>query len=95
MKPHKHAEIIKAWADGAEIQSKIPGGDWSDCSAPRWYEGSEYRIKPKPKPDFYDYYNVSSKIGIVYYGKNTAHDLCNLKLTFDGETGLLKKAEVI
>ena len=23
MKPHKHAELIKAWADGAEIQQKV------------------------------------------------------------------------
>jgi hypothetical protein len=22
MKPHKHAELIKAWADGAEIERK-------------------------------------------------------------------------
>ena len=26
MKPHKHAELIKAWADGAEIQWKDADG---------------------------------------------------------------------
>lgn len=24
MKPHKHAELIKAWADGATIKANIP-----------------------------------------------------------------------
>ena len=98
MKPRRHAEVIKAWADGAKIQYRNNDmKDWDDmpeCS-PLWYETVEYRIKPEPKPDFHDYYNASSKIGIVYYGKDIANDLCNLKLTFDGETGKLKLAEVI
>lgn len=60
-KPHKHAELIKAWADGAEIEERYIGngdyegsewyvtnGDWSDT------ENWEYRIKPEPKPDVPD-----------------------------------------
>jgi hypothetical protein len=31
MKPHKHAELIKAWADGAEIEWRIKGVDWMPC----------------------------------------------------------------
>ena len=27
--PHKHAEVIKAWADGAEIQVNLLGS-WED-----------------------------------------------------------------
>ena len=48
MKPHKHAELIKAWADGAEIQIKNLFGDWVGTE-PLWGEHHEYRIKPKEK----------------------------------------------
>lgn len=43
--PHKHAELIKAWADGAEIQIKV-NGVWSDIPNPVW-SADVYRIKPK------------------------------------------------
>lgn len=48
-KPHKHAEAIKAWADGAEIQHRAYDGKWEDCNYPYWYEEKEYRVKPKTK----------------------------------------------
>lgn len=47
-KPHKHADVIKAWADGAEIQTRDIGGTWVECNDPRWFEVSEYRTKPEP-----------------------------------------------
>ena len=43
--PHVHAAIIKAWADGAEIQFKS-SGRWEDITSPCW-GANEYRIKPK------------------------------------------------
>lgn len=47
-KPHKHADIIKAWADGAVIQvwETI---SWQDCAShgPTWSENRRYRIKPE------------------------------------------------
>ena len=46
-KPHKHAALIKAWADGAEIQVKDSGARWLDMSKPTWREWNTYRIKPK------------------------------------------------
>ena len=52
-KPHKHAEQIKAWADGAEIQYKTAWAPntlciWRDCiNDPQWGDYTEYRIKPK------------------------------------------------
>ena len=51
MKPHKHAELIKAWADGqVEVEYRYPKDDgswslWKDliqCVFHDWYE---YRIK--------------------------------------------------
>ncbi len=48
MKPHKHAELIKAWADGAEIQYRLsPEEEWKDMGSPLWWDCNEYRIKPK------------------------------------------------
>lgn len=49
-KPHKHCEVIKAWADGAEIQVKDPAlNRWSPLitERPYWYEDMQYRVKPK------------------------------------------------
>lgn len=45
--PHKHRDLIKAWADGAEIQVKDSGARWADMSKPTWQEWTTYRIKPK------------------------------------------------
>lgn len=46
--PHKHAEVIKAWADGATVQVSTPAG-WEDMRcAPGWFDYNEYRIKPEP-----------------------------------------------
>jgi len=49
--PHKHAEFIKAWADGAEIQIKTLAGRWVTIGhvAPSWEVKHEYRIKPEPQ----------------------------------------------
>lgn len=43
--PHKHAELIKAWADGAEIEMKGTGG-WLTNRSPLWWADYQYRIKP-------------------------------------------------
>ena len=49
---HKHAEIIKAWADGAKIQYKWSGEwcDWKAETAPEFNPLKDYRIKPE-KPE--------------------------------------------
>lgn len=47
---HKHAELIHAWADGAQIQIKDKQTGWEDLySAPSWRDDFEYRIKPEEK----------------------------------------------
>ena len=49
--PHKHAELIKAWADGAEIQysAGFEGNlDWrTNPNEPSWHDTTDYRIKPQ------------------------------------------------
>lgn len=48
MTPHVHADLIKAWADGAIIQFYTTTG-WIDCTGnmPEWNEKRQYRIKPE------------------------------------------------
>jgi hypothetical protein len=45
---HKHAELICAWADGAEIEYKDYDGRWYVIKYPMWHDHTEYRIKPEP-----------------------------------------------
>ena len=44
MKPHKHAELIKAWADGAQIERRYSDCYWTVVEQPVWNPDSEYRI---------------------------------------------------
>lgn len=47
MKPHKHAEVIKKWADGHQIQFRHnPNESWADILDPAWNIDAEYRVKP-------------------------------------------------
>jgi len=47
---HKYVELIKAWADGAQIQFRLWGGiEWLDTATPQWEVKYEYRIKPEEK----------------------------------------------
>ena len=94
---HKHADLIHAWADGAEIQYRpVPEyGEWKD--APRhliWDNLAEYRIKPEPKPNYVLYINFHFNLGTTQV-KESPFSEANLKLTFDGETLELKSAEVL
>ena len=100
MKPHKHAELIKAWADGAEIQAKLAEGygtgEWYDTDIPTWGLDKEYRIKPEQKPDVVGYcYLHTGGVTEGFYVFADRSINSNLKLTFDGKTGELKSAEVL
>ncbi len=53
-KPHVHAEVIKAWADGATIQfwDRV-NKEWDNVfdNNPSWAETEKYRVKPEVKSD--------------------------------------------
>jgi hypothetical protein len=88
---HKHADLIHAWADGAQIQYFYHGEwvDWESYTSPSWGKTIEYRIKPDPKPDVVVERCIASWTGI-------STNLCpNIRVVFDGETGNLKSAEVL
>lgn len=93
--PRVHAELIKAWADGAEIEVYSLDREWVSLTGyvPSWNKYSKYRIKPEPKPDAIRYADVTGLTMHLY--SNVKDGASNLKLTFDGETGKLKSAEVL
>ena len=49
---HKHADLIHAWAEGAEIEIKL-GAEWCNEEKPEWHTTFEYRIKPK-EPEWWE-----------------------------------------
>jgi hypothetical protein len=103
MKPHVHAELIKAWADVAEIEFYDPFRDTflKHHSTPSWSETVLYRIKPKPKPDIV-LFSIARpiseingfRVALVSDGYPVAAG-CNLKLVYDGETLAFKSAEAV
>lgn len=100
MKPHKHAALIKAWADGAEIELYDGGvGQWLLSPTPRWYNECQYRIKSEPKPDVVKFANVYLNCdGSAVFDVCGATHGCGgdaIKFTFDGETLKLKAVEMI
>jgi len=102
---HIHAELIKAWADGAKIEARyLKASGWTEWRLEEggfiWYKsGAEYRIKPEPKPDVVNYLEIGdNKQNSIYvprieYACN--FNEANLKIIWDGETGKIKNAEVI
>jgi hypothetical protein len=98
--PHKHAELIKAWADGADIEHfSVPARLWMYTAHPAWNPENQYRIKPEVKPDTEywcrTYEHSGGSIFTPHLLSPTEVQPANIKLTFDGETGKLKSAEVL
>ena len=45
---HIHAEVIKAWADGDEVELFLSSaGGWETVQDPSWSISLHYRVKPK------------------------------------------------
>ncbi len=102
---HKHYDVMVEWAADTTkvVQFKDADGHWKDCEqVNNWATWIEYRIKPEPKPDVV-------VVGIIEVGKtpnfipdyqtqfrvSEHYEKDNIRLTFDGDTGKLKKAEVL
>ncbi|OAM52910.1 hypothetical protein A7981_05595 [Methylovorus sp. MM2] len=106
--PRKHARLIKAWADGAEIQYRNNiGSDWTDISAPNFLDDFEYRIKPNHTvlytrvTGFAEVPSSRTRPGLKSWGirSGRAYEFSdisdNLKLTFNADTHKLIAAEVL
>ncbi len=88
--PHKHADVIKAWADGAQIQVK--GAEWIDIDRPDWLLSREYRIKPAPIRRIVRRRVFLSK----EYGLSASVDgKANVEFIFDEDTGAVLEVKLI
>ena len=97
---HKHADLIHAWADGAQIQSRNNIGEhWQDNRLPVWANDTMYRIKPEPKPDYVKIFYLESHplLGLRFSEEiNPIQDKTKrISCVFDGETGKLKSAVML
>lgn len=108
---HKHADLIIAWANGSKIQYLNKAHkDWRDCPDPGWLENYDYRIKLEPKPDVrvalvlrvtnswrHTQVQVQWQHGVDCDARPLGyqHHHPDLILTYDGETGKLKAAQVV
>lgn len=84
--PHKHSEVIKAWADGHEVQC-FANGRWHDITGHslEWFNNMEYRIKPGSKkivrkwlwavPDSLGRYEISN----YFYAESLYDDAIKLE----------------
>ena len=104
--PHKHAELIKAWADGEKIEYfNTTDNKWEPIFKGWSWDNqlvAEYRIKPKL--DFNQTMDVYMNKMYSHYpsGFTERHLMIDnfallgtMNLTFDGTTGKLKSAEVL
>ena len=77
MAKHKHAAVIHAWADGAEVQMKWESSGWQDSTEPAWFPEWEYRIKPAEKVVrwlWLSEYNDSQFCDCVYMSEDEARN---------------------
>lgn len=96
-RPHKHAELIKAWADGYEIEFFNEfTSKWTRTSTPLWTSRyAQFRIKDAQKPENKEMEALivlSPHAGPMLYA--AAPDEANCILVFDGESNKLIKVEV-
>lgn len=98
MKPHRHADVLRAIADGKDVEwQSLQSREWLPVFAsmnPIADGHLNWRIKPEPKPDVVQFHRIEvDETGYVVARLQSKFH--NLKLTFDGETGALKSAEVL
>jgi hypothetical protein len=93
---HKHYDLIIAWANGAEIQflSSARGG-WVDAPDPTWWADTIYLIKPEPKPYTHNHYRFNIHTRTLTEVLPGDVEVGDLWVTICGETGKLKRAEVL
>lgn len=67
--PHKHAAVIKAWADGAQVELQNSSGAWSIVGRPYFdAKFQEYRVYD-PLREFKDAYARGEKVEVYHDGR--------------------------
>lgn len=77
-KPHKHAKLIKAWADGAEIEYLSNTGQWLTVD-PTWSSEATYRIKS-------DFSKYGAEVGDIWVDENNKiHSILTVAGDYDSK----------
>jgi len=87
--PHKHAEVIKAWADGETVETLLGNDSWVIVYNPNFTAEYEYRVKPKETVRF-----LEVRLDCSSCPTPSIYPNDNIKITFDTE-GKLLTADVI
>lgn len=101
MKPHVHADVIRAFADGATIQVCYLAGEWKDEAYPHFDAYVQYRVKPEKKwPDTTMTYEqletaYSGAGGINSWDNVAARVLANEAIAHACETGQVVPADKV
>ena len=93
MTEHKHAAILRAIADGKEVEFEGSDGIWTSVPFvnPIGADHLEWRIKPEPKPPIVTELHIAyESFTYINYGKPE-----NIRFTFDPDTKLPIKVELI
>ncbi len=79
---HKHAALIKAWADGAEVEYCV-NQRWFGTTKPSWNPEIPYRLKPNVNP-YQEYRDAQAQGKVVQYQRSTGEwmDITNPKFEF-------------
>jgi hypothetical protein len=84
---HKWHKEIKAWADGAEIQTDISEVKeepiWIDVIAPKWDINDEFRIKPEPEERYETIVEMPPKHKEEYLYVYYNYAIADYKVTID------------
>jgi hypothetical protein len=97
MTKHVHCDLIKAWAEGAQIQLKgADGSIWYDVANPTWNGNDSYRIKPSPPVTKYRWVYIGctgkEDITIGWFSKEEINTWAkNCKATVIGKIAETKK----
>jgi hypothetical protein len=93
MTEHKHAEVLRAIADGHDYEY-FNGNEWVETKAvtPLTHLHLDFRIKPSPPivTELHIAYESSESFTYINYGKPD-----NIRFTFDPDTKLPIKVELI
>lgn len=95
MKEHKHAEVLRAIADGKKVEFKLAEGHWVSptTSNPIEHDYLGWRIKPEPKSPIVveEHFKLCGQSDWSF----SSEDIPNIRFTFDPDTRLPIKVELI
>jgi hypothetical protein len=94
MTEHKHAEVLRAIADGKEVEYWYLG-EWLPMTAdrsPLTHLDYDWRIKPEPKPPIVIEVTAATDGACMFYVVDQSK---NTRFTFDPDTKLPIKVELI